>query len=129
MVTPIRDVLTAAAGRWGLRRLSWLVDVQRQWPTIVGPVLAGVSRPEHVRGDALVVVATQPVAAQEIRLRQRTILRALPGVGRASCPTRLLVIVRAHLPRSAPVRVAQRAAGRQAGRAAGARSGVRAKRR
>lgn len=97
MVTPIRDVLKATVGRWGLGGLSWLVEVQRRWPAVVGPVLAAVSRPERVRGDALVVVASHSVAAQELRLRQRAILRALPGPGRAPRPARVLVVVRARL--------------------------------
>jgi predicted nucleic acid-binding Zn ribbon protein len=94
--------------------VAWLVEVRRRWPALVGPVLAAVSRPERRRGDALVVVVTQPAAAQELRWRQAAILRALPASARAPRPTRVRVVVRSHLPAVRPG-VAGRPRGRRGG--------------
>ena len=97
MVTPIRDVLGTAARWWGLGRLAGLVDLQRRWPAIVGTALAEVSRPGRLRGDTLVVVAVHPVAAQEVRWRERAILRAA-AAGCGEGPSRVRVVVRTRLP-------------------------------
>lgn len=98
MVTSIREILKRTARAWGLQPAAHLALARQMWPEVVGPELAKLSAPVTVRGKALLIGVTHPVAGQEIRLRQARILAALTReIGEGEL-TKVLVVARRRLP-------------------------------
>jgi predicted nucleic acid-binding Zn ribbon protein len=56
---------------------SLLADVQRAWPTAVGPTIAREAQPTAERGGVLIVSCSASVWAQELDLMAPTILQRL----------------------------------------------------
>lgn len=77
MLTVVRDILRQAARTLGLEPAIYLVRAREVWPQVVGPTLAGGTEPRSVRGSTVVVAATHPLVAQEVRLRREEILEGL----------------------------------------------------
>jgi predicted nucleic acid-binding Zn ribbon protein len=77
MVTPLRDILRAAARAWGVEPAAHLAIAREAWPRIVGGPLAAASAPLSIRSGRLRVAVTHPAAGQEIRLRAGAIVAAL----------------------------------------------------
>ncbi len=77
MVTPLREILRAAARRMGIESVAYLVEAQAAWPRVVGPALAAESAPVRLRKGLLLVGVRHPAAGHEIRLRQGEIVLAL----------------------------------------------------
>jgi hypothetical protein len=108
VVISVRDILKSGARRWGLAPAVRLAAARAAWPAIVGDPLAAATAPVTLRGQTLVVGATSPVAAQEIRLRAGAIVRALIREMGEEAVTRVVPVMRHRLPaRAAPVQDAK----------------------
>lgn len=99
-MTSVRDILKAAARRWGLAPAARLVEVREGWAALVGPVLAEASAPLALRGRTLVVGVTSAAAAQEIRLRGARIVKSLARALREDAVSRVVPVTRHWLPRA-----------------------------
>jgi predicted nucleic acid-binding Zn ribbon protein len=98
MVTPLRDILRAAAKAWGIEPAARLAAAREAWPRIVGPSLAGMTVPLAVRGQRLRVGVAHATAAQEVRLRRAAILRALNQEVGGEAVTELVTVARRRIP-------------------------------
>ncbi len=90
---PLGDLLRRNARNLGIEPAVHLVEIRRAWEGVVGPALARASRVASFRSGVLVVSATHPLVAQEIKMRRRAILSALPTLSGAA-PARLQVVIR-----------------------------------
>jgi predicted nucleic acid-binding Zn ribbon protein len=90
---PLGDLLRRNARSLGIEPAVHLVEIRRVWESVVGPALAAASRVASFRGGVLVVSATHPLVAQEIRMRRRAILAAVETRAGAA-PSRLQVVIR-----------------------------------
>lgn len=97
-MSSVRDILRFGARRWGLAPAVRLAAARAAWPAIVGDPLAGATAPVSLRGKTLVVGATSPAAAQEIRLRGVAIVRALTRDLGEEAVTRVVPVMRHRLP-------------------------------
>ncbi len=102
MVLPIRDVLKSAARSLGIEPAAHLASARAAWPRIAGAALAGMSAPLNIKGRRLLVAATHPAAAQEIRLRRAEILAALAREVGGGAITELTPVARQRLPGRGP---------------------------
>lgn len=77
VLTAVRDILRQAARTLGLEPAVYLVRAREVWPQMVGGTLAGATEVRSVRGGVVMVAATHPLVAQEVRLRREEILAGL----------------------------------------------------
>jgi predicted nucleic acid-binding Zn ribbon protein len=98
MVTPLRDILRAAARAWGIEPAAHLASARAAWPRVVGEPLAAASAPLHIRGGRLRVAVTHPAAAQEIRLRAGAIAAAVNREIGAPVVVEVIAVARRRLP-------------------------------
>jgi hypothetical protein len=93
----IGDLLPTTAAALGLDEELRFARAMASWERLVAelvPVAAGTSRLLAIQPGAIVVTASQPIVAQELRLRSSELLEAFaaaPGGGRAP---ELRVVVR-----------------------------------
>ncbi|MDR7544898.1 MAG: DUF721 domain-containing protein [Armatimonadota bacterium] len=99
MVTPLRDILRAAARAWGIEPAAHLACARGAWPRIVGEPLAAVSAPLSIRGGRLRVAVNHPAAAQEVRLREGAIAAALNREIGAQVVTEVVAVARRRVPK------------------------------
>jgi hypothetical protein len=92
-----------------------LAAARSAWTAIVGGPLAGATAPVTLRGATLVVGATSPAAAQEIRLRAAAIVRALARSLGEEAVARVVPVMRRRLP-DLPELSPDAKTGRRAGR-------------
>jgi hypothetical protein len=116
MVTPLRDILKAAAKGWGLAPAARLVAAREAWSRIVGVPLARVSAPLSIRDGRLRVAVMHAAAAQEIRYRGTRIAAALNGALGEQAVTTVMPVVRRRLPDNAAGPDDHRRAPRRRGR-------------
>jgi hypothetical protein len=116
MVTPLRDILKAAAKGWGLAPAARLVVAREAWPRIVGVALAGASAPLSIRDGRLRVAVIHAAAGQEIRYRSKRIAAALNGVLGEQAVTNVTPVARRRLPDNAASPDDRRRASRRRGR-------------
>jgi len=98
VVTSVRDILRAAARRWGLAPAARLVAVREAWAVLVGPALAQASAPLALRGRTLVVAVTSATVAQDIRLRGTGLVKALTRTLGEDVISRVVPAMRHRLP-------------------------------
>ncbi len=79
--------LDRARDEWAPATL--LADVQRVWPTVVGPVIATEANPTGERGGVLTVTCSASVWAQELDLMGPDIVTRLNGALGSDRLTRL----------------------------------------
>ena len=91
--SPLGELLNALAGR--LRRVDLRVidEVRRIWPTVVDPVFAEHCRVEMIKDHVLIVSVPSGAFAQQIRLRETTILSGFSSLGE-SAPTSLKTVLK-----------------------------------
>jgi predicted nucleic acid-binding Zn ribbon protein len=91
--TQLGELLNALAGR--LRRVDLRVidEARRIWPTVVDPVFAEHCRVELIKDGVLIVSVPSGAFAQQIRLRETTILSGFSSLG-ASAPTSLKTVLK-----------------------------------
>ena len=86
-----------------LDRLSWalggpaavvLERVFSDWPELVGPALAGHTRPLSLRGGVLLVAVDDPAWGTEVRYRSADLLARISSRLGAAAPGRVEVSVR-----------------------------------
>lgn len=99
MVTPLKEILRAAARRMGIEAVAYLVEAQAAWPRVVGPALAAESAPVRLRKGLLLVGVSHPATGHEIRLRQAEILVALAREIGEGAVTSIRPVGRRRLPR------------------------------
>ena len=87
------ELLNALAGR--LRRVDLRVidEARRIWPTVVDPVFAEHCRVELIKDHVLIVSVPSGAFAQQIRLRETTILSGFSSLGE-SAPTSLKTVLK-----------------------------------
>lgn len=71
MLTPLRQILKAAAKSLGVERAAYAALVDEVWPEVVGPEAAAHTRTVTLRGGTLLVDAAPGPWAQELTA-QRT---------------------------------------------------------
>ncbi len=91
--SPLGELLNALAGR--LRRVDLRVidEARRIWPTVVDPVFAEHCRVELIKDRVLIVSVPSGAFAQQIRLRETTILSGFSSLGE-SAPTSLKTVLK-----------------------------------
>ena len=91
--SPLGELLNALAGR--LRRVDLRVidEARRIWPTVVDPVFAEHCRVELIKDHVLIVSVPSGAFAQQIRLRETTILSGFSSLGE-SAPTSLKTVLK-----------------------------------
>ena len=91
--SPLGELLNALAGR--LRRVDLRVidEARRIWPTVVDPVFAEHCRVEMIKDHVLIVSVPSGAFAQQIRLREITILSGFSSLGE-SAPTSLKTVLK-----------------------------------
>ena len=91
--SPLGELLNALAGR--LRRVDLRVidEARRIWPTVVDPVFAEHCRVEMIKDHVLIVSVPSGAFAQQIRLRETTILSGFSSLGE-SAPTSLKTVLK-----------------------------------
>ena len=91
--SPLGELLNALAGR--LRRVDLRVidEARRIWPTVVDPVFAEHCRVELIKDHVLIVSVPSGAFAQQIRLREITILSGFSSLGE-SAPTSLKTVLK-----------------------------------
>jgi predicted nucleic acid-binding Zn ribbon protein len=76
-VAPVSDVLRALAARRGWQSHLVAGDLHRDWESVVGPQLAGHTAPLRLQGGVLVLAASTPLWAAEVRQLGSVITRRL----------------------------------------------------
>jgi len=91
--SPLGELLNALAGR--LRRVDLRVidEARRIWPTVVDPVFAEHCRVQMIKDHVLIVSVPSGAFAQQIRLREITILSGFSSLGE-SAPTSLKTVLK-----------------------------------
>ena len=91
--SPLGELLNALAGR--LRRVDLRVidEARRIWPTVVDPVFAEHCRVELIKDHVLIVSVPSGAFAEQIRLRETTILSGFSSLGE-SAPTSLKTVLK-----------------------------------
>lgn len=91
--SPLGELLNALAGR--LRRVDLRVidEARRIWPTVVDPVFAEHCRVELIKDGVLIVSVPSGAFAQQIRLRETTILIGFSSLGERA-PTSLKTVLK-----------------------------------
>lgn len=97
-MTPIRDILRAAAKAWGIEPAARLAQAQEAWPRVAGTALAESSAPVALRGGRLLVGVTHAAAGQEVRLRRAGLLRGLAAALAEDAITEIVPVSRRRLP-------------------------------
>jgi len=75
-LTPIEQGLAEVLGAEKLSRLADISRLQRRWPEIVGPMLAGCTQPVTIETGCLLIAVSHPTLAQQIRFLQNEIREA-----------------------------------------------------
>lgn len=73
-VAPVGDALRRLAARRGWEAHLVAGDLNAQWESIVGPQLAGHTAPLRLQGGVLVLAASTPLWAAEVRQLGRVIV-------------------------------------------------------
>ncbi len=73
----VSDMIGAAIGREEVARLVRANLILRDWPAIVGPMLAARSHPDKFERGTVWVAVEGSAWAQELRMSKETILRRL----------------------------------------------------
>lgn len=80
---PISDALDQYLERAGLKRRLVQASTISDWPELVGPKIAAVTRPEVVLEGGILVVSVKTAAwAQELQMMSPMILEALGSRGK-----------------------------------------------
>lgn len=66
-MAPVSDALRALAARRGWQSHLVAGDLHRDWESVVGPQLAGHTAPLRLQGGVLVLAASTPLWAAEVR--------------------------------------------------------------
>jgi len=74
-IPPLRDALRSLASRHGWRSHLLAGDLLAEWESIVGPQLAGQTAPLRLTGGVLVLAASTPLWAAEVRQLGGVIIR------------------------------------------------------
>lgn len=90
---PIAASLEQLLGALDAPSVDVLDIVFRDWASVVGPDLAGHSRPAAVDGDLLVIQAVDAAWASEFRWLEKELLERLATVTKSTRITRLQVRV------------------------------------
>jgi len=80
---PIGEILPRVLGPRGLLPQLALVQLQQEWPQLVGPDIAAVARPRRLQQGTLIVGVASPTWMTELSFAKRTWLERL----RARYPT------------------------------------------
>jgi Dna[CI] antecedent, DciA len=91
------DLLPEAASALGLDKELTLARAMTSWHRLVAelvPAAAGSTELLELRPEALLVSATEPIVAQELRLRESELLEAFGNAPGGARLPRLRVIVR-----------------------------------
>lgn len=75
-LTPLQAGLAAVLGEEKLRRLADIGRIRRDWPRLVGPMLAQHSEPVSIEKGCLLVAVDHPAMAQQFRFLQQEIREA-----------------------------------------------------
>ena len=87
------DTLAALIKRFRHVDLSIMEQIIERWPSLVGPELAEVCRPEVVRDGVLYVAVPNGAYGQKMRMTAENIISGLSDIS-AEAPTSLQVTVR-----------------------------------
>ncbi|MDA8269188.1 MAG: DUF721 domain-containing protein [Actinomycetota bacterium] len=92
---PLAEALGAVADRLGVGRADVVATVFGRWADLVGPALAGHTRPLRLEGGTLWLAVDHPAWATEVRRMAPRLLAALADAcGPSHAPERLEVQVR-----------------------------------
>ncbi len=72
-----RALIPDAVGKAEMLRATRATRALRQWPSVVGPLLASKSQPERYEEGTVWVAVADAVWAQELRMAKDTILQRL----------------------------------------------------
>jgi hypothetical protein len=95
------DLLPVAASALGLEEELRLARAMTAWERVVAehaPAAAGATRLIAIRPEAIVVSASAPIVAQELRLRAADLLRAFATIAGGAVAPELRVVIRAGEP-------------------------------
>jgi predicted nucleic acid-binding Zn ribbon protein len=79
-VRRLSELLPTAMGHAEVLRAARAQSAMREWPTVVGPILADKTTPDRYDRGVLWVSATGSAWAQELRLGKDTVIERLNGL-------------------------------------------------
>lgn len=82
-VFSMAEALDRYFGRAGIKRRVTQASVINEWKQLVGPQIAGVTRPHTITGDGILFIEVSSAAwMQELQLMEPSIIRQLADRGK-----------------------------------------------
>lgn len=80
----IQEIIGSSLKRVGLDSIVTLAQLQKQWPHLLGPMIAANSSPLRIRGDQLIVWVSSSSWATELSLMKVGILEKIASTAQGS---------------------------------------------